>query len=88
METCNNDIKQSIKDCYAGTDVAGFKSKKVAKEKVISRGPGKASSSSTTTQNFRVKLWTAIEWLFDDEISGCCQQVYVYIYIFNFVINL
>lgn len=77
LKTCNNDIKQSIKDCFAGTDVAGFTAaKKGGTDKAIgNRGPGKASIALTTSQHFRAKLWTALEWLFEDEILSFCQQV-------------
>lgn len=38
------------------------------------RGPGK-TPTLTTSQNFRSKLWAALEWLFDEEIFGYCNQV-------------
>lgn len=74
-----NDIKHSIKECFAGTDVASsLGSKKPIKDakdsKVAPRGPGK-TPTLTTSQNFRSKLWAALEWLFDEEIFGYCNQV-------------
>lgn len=79
MTTFVNDIKHSIKECFAGTDVASsLSSKKPTKEfkepKSALRGPGK-TPTLTTSQNFRSKLWAALEWLFDEEIFGYCNQV-------------
>lgn len=79
LTTFVNDIKHSIKECFAGTDVASsLSSKKPIKEskesKTAPRGPGK-TPTLTTSQNFRSKLWAALEWLFDEEIFGYCNQV-------------
>lgn len=79
LTTFVNDIKHSIKECFAGTDVAAsLGSKKPVKEskdsKTTLRGPGK-TPTLTTSQNFRSKLWAALEWLFDEEIFGYCNQV-------------
>lgn len=80
LTTFVNDIKHSIKECFAGTDVASsLGSRKPAKESKdgrvgAPRGPGK-TPTLTTSQNFRSKLWTALEWLFDEEIFGYCNQV-------------
>ncbi|XP_037030879.1 conserved oligomeric Golgi complex subunit 5 [Bradysia coprophila] len=79
LTTFVNDIKHSIKECFAGTDVASsLGSKKPVKDvkdsKVAPRGPGK-TPTLTTSQNFRSKLWAALEWLFDEEIFGYCNQI-------------
>ncbi len=77
MTTFVNDIKHSIKECFAGTDVAAsLSSKKPVKDLKDGRprGPGK-TPTLTTSQNFRSKLWAALEWLFDEEIFGYCNQV-------------
>lgn len=62
-----NDIRHSIKECFAGTDVESLSSRKPKNERKLISQPG--------TQNFRSKLWAALDWLFDDEIAGYCGQV-------------
>lgn len=77
LDTFISDIEHSIKECFAGTDVANLSSKKPQEpvEKAMkSRGPGK-TPTLTTSQHFRTKLWTAMEWLFDEEIYNYWNQV-------------
>lgn len=74
VETFINDIKQSIKDCFTGNDVTSLNASKQSSKSAGSRGPGKVPTL-TTSQNFRVKLWTSLDWLFDEEIYGFCQQI-------------
>lgn len=78
LETFTSDIQHSIKECFAGTDVTKLSSKKQKsasqKEANKSRGPGK-TPTLTTSQHFRTKLWTSLEWLFDDEIMNYWTQV-------------
>ena len=73
-----SDIQHSIKECFAGTDVSSMTSKKTkqpAKDsKSQARMPGK-TPTLTTSQHFRTKFWTAIEWLFNEELYNCCSQV-------------
>lgn len=76
MDTFIADIKQSIKECFSGTSVTALSSKKpVRGEPKAVRGPGK-TPTLTTSQHFRSKFWSAIEWLFDEEIYGYCSQVH------------
>lgn len=77
LDTFISDIEHSIKECFAGTDVSNLSSRKPreSQEKTPkSRGPGK-TPTLTTSQHFRSKLWTAMEWLFDDEIFNYWNQV-------------
>lgn len=77
LDTFISDIQHSIKECFAGTDVTKLCSKKQKssqKEASKSRGPGK-TPTLTTSQHFRTKLWTALEWLFDEEIPNYWTQV-------------
>lgn len=78
LKTCNRDIQQSIKECFNCTDITSLQQKKSesAKPKGQMKGPGK-TPTLTTSQNFRTKLFTALKWLFDDEINGYCVQVIV-----------
>lgn len=79
MDTFIADIKQSIKECFSGTSVSALSSKKPTQRetKAAVRGPGK-TPTLTTSQHFRTKFWSAIEWLFDEEIYGYCSQVFLF----------
>lgn len=89
LDTFLSDIKHGIKECLDGTDIANVTSKKpkAADGGVRSgsmRAPGKVSTSNSS-QNFRSKLWSAMEWLFDEEIYSYCHQVSVF---FILIINI
>lgn len=74
INTFLNDIKQSIKECFAGSDISSSKS---ASSQSKNRGPGKIQTIQSS-QNFRQKLWSSIEWLFTEEIYNICQQVILF----------
>lgn len=71
-----NDIKHSLKACFAGTDLKILQQtlSRVDESKKGPKGPGK-TPTLTTSQHFRTKLWTALEWLFDEEIFDITKQV-------------
>lgn len=74
LDSFISDIRHSVKECFAGTDVSSLSSKKPthsSNEKFLTAQ--KAAQSSA--QNFRSKLWAAIDWLFDEEIAGYCSQI-------------
>lgn len=73
----NNDIKHSLKACFTGTDLKILQqtvSRADDAAKKTPKGPGK-TPTLTTSQHFRTKLWTALEWLFDEEIFDITKQV-------------
>ncbi|CAO1437696.1 unnamed protein product [Diamesa hyperborea] len=77
-ETYINDISQSIKQCFAGADLAtlqktSIKVTETTTLKTQSKGPGKVQTL-TTSLNFRTKLLVGIEWLFTDELFSYCEQ--------------
>lgn len=74
LDTFTSDIQHSIKECFVGTDVTKLGSKKQKSSASKSRGPGK-TPTLTTSQHFRTKLWTSLEWLFDEEIMNYWTQV-------------
>lgn len=87
IETFLNEITHSIKECFAGTDVATLTSSKLSQTdpskelRSISsstssapKGPGK-TPSLTTSQHFRTKLWKSLTWLMTDELFDYCQQI-------------
>lgn len=82
LQTFISDIKHSLKECFAGVDVSKLRANESqsSKEKNArggkSRGPGK-TPTLTTSQHFRVKFWTAIEWLFNEEIYNYWKQLCV-----------
>lgn len=53
------------------TNLSSKKTKQSPKERNQSAGKG----IQLTTQNFRSKLWAALDWLFDEEIANYCSQV-------------
>lgn len=67
-----------MKECFSGTDISSSNAHKSSQTtssiKNSTKVPGKVPNLSTT-QNFRQKLWTSIEWLFNEEIYNVCQQV-------------
>lgn len=75
MGTFLNDIKQSIKECFAGSDITSVKSKTIKSKQ--NKGPGKITTIQSGL-NFRQKLWSSIEWLFTEEIYNICQQVILF----------
>lgn len=82
MEQFLNDVKQSIKECFSGGDISTStqsKSKENSRNSTSSstnRGPGKLPTL-TTSQNFRNRLWTSVDWLFNEEIYGLCEQILI-----------
>jgi len=75
-----NDIKNSLKECFNGTDVNNLIVKKQlnstnnVNNPNVNKMPGK-TPSLTTSLNYRNKLWTAFEWFFNDELFILCQQI-------------
>lgn len=76
LDTFLSDIQHSIKECFAGTDVSELtpKDRKTAQKETAKRMPGK-TPTLTTSQHFRTKLWTSLQWLFDEEILNYWTQV-------------
>lgn len=86
LNTFLNDVRQGIKECFSGGDIAsggggGQKAIGLTASGPSStmksggmKGPGKLPTL-TTSHNFRQKLWSSIEWLFNEEIFNVCQQV-------------
>lgn len=76
IDTFVNDIKHSLKACFTGTDLKVLQQtiSRVDEVKKVPRGPGK-TPTLTTSQHFRTKLWSALEWLFDEEIFDITKQV-------------
>lgn len=70
LDSFISDIQHSIKECFLGTDVANLSSKRVNE-----RSQQALKISQPSTQNFRSKLWAALDWLFDEEITGYCSQI-------------
>ncbi|XP_067623224.1 conserved oligomeric Golgi complex subunit 5 [Eurosta solidaginis] len=77
VSTFTTDLEQSIKECFAGTDISVLNTKgdttSIATSKTI-RGPGK-TPMLTTTQNFRAKFWKSLHWLLYEELYESCEQV-------------
>lgn len=76
LKTFIEEIRQAIRECFAGTQTTATASSGRSKSdrREPKRGPGK-TPTLTNSQNFRTKLWTAIEWLFDEEIHSQCVQI-------------
>lgn len=76
IESYINDIKNSIKQCFNGADLATLQktSIKSSPSSNISKLPGK-QLQLTTSMNFKNKLLTALEWLFTDELLTYCEQI-------------
>lgn len=81
LTTFIDEIRQSLRECFAGTQTAQQSAASTASgrgsktdRREPKRGPGK-TPALTTSQNFRSKLWTAINWLFEEEIHSQCVQV-------------
>lgn len=70
LDSFITDIRHSIKECFLGTDVANLSSKKLSERS--QQGP---KISQPSSQNFRSKLWAALDWLFDEEITSYCSQI-------------
>ncbi|XP_065074858.1 conserved oligomeric Golgi complex subunit 5 [Ochlerotatus camptorhynchus] len=80
-ETYQRYIRDSIKECYAASDVGKLRvqdtvvsNNREKLDRVQSKGPGKAPVLTSST-HFRTKLWQALEWLFLDEFYSYCQQI-------------
>uniref|UniRef100_A0A1B0CRE5 Conserved oligomeric Golgi complex subunit 5 n=1 Tax=Lutzomyia longipalpis TaxID=7200 RepID=A0A1B0CRE5_LUTLO len=78
LETFIGDIRQSIKECFTApeTKIPGTRD---AEQRAAAKGggmkaPGKAPAL-TTSLHFRAKLWTALEWLFTEEIFNYSSQI-------------
>lgn len=79
MDTYISDVKHSLKACFTGTDVSTLRqstggSNRASELKKQVKGPGK-TPQLTTSQHFRSKLWTALEWLFEEEIYEILLQI-------------
>jgi len=70
------DMEQSLKECFAGTDISVLNKSPThsASKPAPSRGPGK-TPQLTTTQNFRAKFWKSLHWLLYDELFETCTQI-------------
>ncbi|KAH8376778.1 hypothetical protein KR093_001322 [Drosophila rubida] len=75
------DMEQSLKECFAGTDISVLNKADAMRSPSHSasrtsnaRGPGKAPQL-TTTQNFRAKFWKSLHWLLYDELYESCTQI-------------
>ena len=79
IESYLNDIKQAIKQCFSGADVATLQKTSIKGSPTTLKGssaknlPGKVPTL-TTSMNFRNKLLVAIEWLLTDELLSYCEQ--------------
>lgn len=76
-----NDIKNSLKLCFEGSDVATLQktSIKSSPSNVKVSGqkmPGK-QLQLTTSMNFKNKLLAGLEWLFTDELQTYCEQAII-----------
>ena len=76
-----NDITQSIKLCYQGSDVATLQKTSIKattsslkSQNQKAAGPGKIPQLSTS-MHFKTKLLVALEWLFTDELFSYFEQV-------------
>lgn len=78
LDTFMSDIKQTIKECFSGTDLSNLQkstaSTNIAQSKSSNRGPGKTPVLGSS-QHFRTKFWISMEWLFNEEIYSYCQKV-------------
>lgn len=74
LDSFISDIRHSIKECFAGTDVSSLSSKKPTQSSNEKYQTAQKAAQSNA-HNFRSKLWAAIDWLFDEEIAGYCSQV-------------
>lgn len=78
IESYINDVKQSIKQCFNGADLATLQKTSIKGSPTTLKGssgklPGKVPTL-TTSMNFRNKLLVALEWLFTDELYSYCEQ--------------
>lgn len=77
IESYINDIKQAIKQCFNGADLATLQKTSIKGSPTTLKGnaklPGKVPTL-TTSMNFRNKLLVALEWLFTDELYSYCEQ--------------
>lgn len=88
LTTFISDMEQSLKECFAGTDISVLNKADAlrspthsagsaagsAKSMGGARGPGK-TPQLTTTQNFRAKFWKSLHWLLYDELYESCTQI-------------
>lgn len=77
IESYMNEIKQAIKQCFNGADLATLQKTSIKSSpthvKINTKLPGKVPQL-TTSMNFRNKLLVALEWLFTDELFSFCEQ--------------
>lgn len=78
IESYINDIKQAIKQCFNGADLATLQKTSIKGSPTSLKGssaklPGKVPTL-TTSMNFRNKLLIGLEWLFTDELYSYCEQ--------------
>lgn len=79
IESNMNEIKQAIKQCFNGADLATLQKTSIKcspthiKSSSAGKLPGKVPQLSTS-MNFRNKLLVALEWLFTDELFSFCEQ--------------
>lgn len=78
IENYINEIKQAVKQCFNGADLATLQKSSIKGSPTALKGgnvklPGKVPTL-TTSMNFRNKLLVALEWLFTDELYSYCEQ--------------
>lgn len=78
IESYINDIKQAIKQCFNGADLATLQKTSIKGSPTTLKGtgsklPGKVPTL-TTSMNFRNKLLIGLEWMFSEELYSYCEQ--------------